>query len=65
MEFTLAKAAEKALRATKPQCHNIIPTEADSSGDKYVEERIVRYEDDQVRTKYLVPWYGYRPADNT
>lgn len=57
--------AEKAMQATKVERLDDMPVEADSTGDKYVVERIVCQMDGHKGTSYLVGWYGYGSANKT
>lgn len=61
----LDKTSTDARRVSKVKYHGDVSSQADATRDEYFVERIVHHNDDDVKTKYLAPWYGYRPNDDT
>lgn len=63
--ITLIKTATEDVQATEAERHDYVQLKTGNTGDEYIEERIVRHEDDHEETKYLVRWYSYGPTENT
>lgn len=52
--ITLTRISAEARSVKKLGCHNCSFSEAEDTLDGYVEERMVRHEDEKEGTKYLV-----------
>lgn len=64
-EKPIPAAEEKSLVEEKERQENVQLNKVNTSHEEYVVKCVINYAVDDEGTKYLVRWYGYRPADDT